>query len=74
MHHVAGHVGAEICRRCFELGWLQRRRDTRALRLTPAGAIGLAQTFGVTVVDEAGPAARPQSLQDRNGIAAGGRK
>src|SRR5262249_33805987 len=45
--HVAGHVGAEICRRCFELGWLQRRRDTRALRLTPAGASGLAETFGV---------------------------
>jgi DNA-binding transcriptional ArsR family regulator len=57
-YHVAGHVGAEICRRCFELGWLQRRRDTRALRLTPAGAIGLAQTFGVTVVDEAGTAGR----------------
>jgi Mn-dependent DtxR family transcriptional regulator len=70
-YHVAGHVGAEICRRCFELGWLQRRRDTRALRLTPAGAIGLAQTFGVTVVDEAGPAARPQSLQDRNVILTG---
>src|SRR5262245_23996144 len=55
-YHVAGHVGAEICRRCLELGWLQRRRDSRALRLTPAGAAGLAETFGVTVVDDAQPA------------------
>jgi DNA-binding transcriptional ArsR family regulator len=53
-YHVAGHVGAEICRRCLELGWVQRRRDSRALRLTPAGAIGLAETFGVTIVEEAG--------------------
>src|ERR1041385_6852382 len=44
---LAGHVGAEICRRCLELGWIQRRRDSRALRLTPAGANGLADTFGV---------------------------
>jgi len=62
-YHLAGHVGAEICRRCLELGWVQRRRDTRALRLTPAGAAGLAETFGVTVVDDnqsarAGPVPR----------------
>src|SRR5690242_6252453 len=50
-YHVAGHVGAEICRRCLELGWIQRRRDSRALRLTPAGANGLADTFGVVLDD-----------------------
>ena len=72
--HIAGHVGAEICRRCFELDWVARRRDTRALRLTPAGVVGLAETFGVTVIDEAGPAARHQSLQDRTLIVAGGRE
>ena len=57
-YHVAGHVGAEICRRCLELGWLQRRRDTRALRLTPAGAAGLADTFGVTLGGGSEPAVR----------------
>jgi DNA-binding transcriptional ArsR family regulator len=51
-HHLAGHVGAEICRRCLELGWFRRERDTRALQLTAAGRKGLAETFGVTL---AGP-------------------
>jgi DNA-binding transcriptional ArsR family regulator len=45
-YHVAGLVGAEICRRCLELGWLTRQRDTRALRLTAAGTAGLHDTFG----------------------------
>ncbi len=53
-YHIAGHVGAEICRRCLELGWVARRRDSRALRLTAAGALGLVETFGVTVVGEPG--------------------
>jgi len=46
-YHVAGHVGAEICRCCLELGWLKRERDTRALRLTPGGRSGLLERFGV---------------------------
>src|SRR5262249_41724719 len=29
-YHLAGLVGAEIWRRCLELGWLRRQRDTRA--------------------------------------------
>jgi DNA-binding transcriptional ArsR family regulator len=66
-YHVAGHVGAEICRRCFELGWVQRQRDGRALRLTPIGAAGLAETFGVTIADPAEPARRASA---QAGIAA----
>jgi Bacterial regulatory protein, arsR family len=46
-HHVAGHVGAEICRCCLQFGWFTRERDSRALRLTPAGAAGLLDRFGV---------------------------
>lgn len=45
--HIAGHVGAEICRRCMELGWLSRRRETRAVKLTEAGRSGLRTTFGI---------------------------
>ena len=45
-YHLAGLVGAEICRRCLELGWVVRRRDTRALRITPAGLAGLSDEFG----------------------------
>src|SRR5215472_4167052 len=55
-YHVAGHVGAEICRRCLAPGWLARERDSRAVRLTPAGAAGLAKTFGVALADAPAPA------------------
>jgi DNA-binding transcriptional ArsR family regulator len=59
-HHVAGFVGAEICRCCLERGWLTRMRDTRALRLTPEGRRGLVETFGVRLIgDERPPVRRP---------------
>jgi DNA-binding transcriptional ArsR family regulator len=51
-YHVAGLVGAAIWRRCLELGWLMRQRDTRALRLTAAGQAGLRDTFGVELAPE----------------------
>jgi DNA-binding transcriptional ArsR family regulator len=46
-YHVAGFVGAEIWRRCLELGWLARRQDTRAVQVTAAGKRGLRDTLGV---------------------------
>jgi DNA-binding transcriptional ArsR family regulator len=48
-YHVAGHVGAEICRCCLQRGWFARQRDSRALRLTPTGAAGLFDAFGVVI-------------------------
>jgi hypothetical protein len=45
-------VGAEIWRRCLDLGWLVRERDSRALRLTAAGKTGLFDTFGVDLSRE----------------------
>jgi DNA-binding transcriptional ArsR family regulator len=53
-YHVAGFVGAEICRCCVERGWLTRMRDTRALRLMPEGRSGLAETFGVQLIGDEG--------------------
>src|SRR5215475_5447957 len=50
--HVAGVVGAEIWRRCLELGWFKRERDSRALRLTTAGRAGLLDTFGIDLVTD----------------------
>jgi DNA-binding transcriptional ArsR family regulator len=46
-YHIAGLVGAAIWHRCLELGWVARGRDSRAVRLTPAGKRGLRETFGV---------------------------
>ncbi|HEV3396812.1 MAG TPA: helix-turn-helix domain-containing protein [Xanthobacteraceae bacterium] len=48
-YHVAGRVGAEMCRRCLDLGWIARERDSRAVRITPAGDAGLRDVFGVSL-------------------------
>lgn len=46
--HVAGALGAALCRRCFELGWVRRRATGRALEITPVGWQGLAERFGIS--------------------------
>jgi DNA-binding transcriptional ArsR family regulator len=51
-YHLAGHVGAEICRQCLELGWLKREHGSRALKLTPAGRTGLAEVFAVELAED----------------------
>ncbi|MGH9694012.1 MAG: ArsR/SmtB family transcription factor, partial [Bryobacteraceae bacterium] len=51
-YHIAGLVGAEICRCCHERGWLIRKRGSRALSITPEGHRGLRATFDVAL-DEA---------------------
>lgn len=45
--HLAGAVGAALAERCFELGWIGRIRDTRAVLVTPEGRRGLSETFGI---------------------------
>lgn len=45
--HLAGRVGAALASRCFELGWIARKRDTRAVAITDEGVRGFADTFGV---------------------------
>jgi DNA-binding transcriptional ArsR family regulator len=47
--HLGGAIGAALAARCFELRWVERRRDTRAVSITPAGLRGLRQTFGLVV-------------------------
>ena len=61
--HVAGHVGAEICRCFMEVGWLKRVRDTRALHLTPSGRTGLLERFGIDLDN-------PESRAATGGMAA----
>ncbi len=47
--HLAGTVGAALARRCFDLGWFERRRDSRALLITSAGRCGLTEVFGLSL-------------------------
>jgi hypothetical protein len=46
--HIGGAVGAALARRCFELKWIERIRDTRALSITPAGHRGLMEFFDLS--------------------------
>ena len=45
--HIGGTLGVAIADRCFELGWIERQRDSRALRITPKGREGFHQHFAV---------------------------
>ncbi|HJU15938.1 MAG TPA: helix-turn-helix transcriptional regulator [Stellaceae bacterium] len=45
--HLAGALGAALAARCFDLGWLRRTRDSRALSITEPGLHGFAEQFGV---------------------------
>ena len=45
--HLGGAVGAALLCRCSALGWIERLRDSRAVRITAAGYRGFSETFGV---------------------------
>ena len=47
--HLAGRVGAALACRCFELGWIARQRDTRAVAITAAGREGFRERFGIAL-------------------------
>lgn len=47
--HIAGTVGAALATRCFDLGWVRRLRQTRALTITPAGQQGFRQALGLSL-------------------------
>jgi DNA-binding transcriptional ArsR family regulator len=46
-HHAAGTLPAAITRRLFELGWLRRAPQGRAVDLTPEGYQGLIQLLRI---------------------------
>jgi DNA-binding transcriptional ArsR family regulator len=51
--HLGGVLGKRLACRCFELGWIERMRDTRAVRITTRGDAGLRETFGVALAPPA---------------------
>jgi DNA-binding transcriptional ArsR family regulator len=46
-YHIGGAVGAALLTRLFEMKWVARMSNTRAVRLTHAGEIGFEKTFGI---------------------------
>jgi DNA-binding transcriptional ArsR family regulator len=52
--HLAGALGAGVAQACLANGWVQRRPSDRALTITPAGARGLRDAFGIEIVRAAG--------------------
>jgi DNA-binding transcriptional ArsR family regulator len=47
--HLGGSIGAALAQRCFDLGWLERMRESRALKITKVGQRGLSETFGLSL-------------------------
>jgi len=45
--HIAGVVGAALTRRCFDLGWTERVKNSGAVTVTAAGKRGFRETFGI---------------------------
>jgi DNA-binding transcriptional ArsR family regulator len=46
--HLAGSIGAALCRHAFESEWVRRRPGTRALDVTERGAAEFRTVFGIT--------------------------
>ena len=49
--HLNGALGAAITSRLLQLGWIERGRSRRSVRVTRAGQDGLAETFGWSEAD-----------------------
>lgn len=57
--HLAGRLGAALCRHCLDQGWVRKVRDARALNVTPKGARAFETIFGVVP----GTGSRPWRLK-----------
>jgi hypothetical protein len=63
--HLAGAVGAGIAASLLEARWIERMRDTRAVRITPKGRLHLRETFGIDLEAEQIPPRRPLSAAEK---------
>ena len=50
--HIAGAVGAALTKRCFDLGWTERMKHSRAVIVTPSGKRGFLENFGIAAPGE----------------------
>jgi DNA-binding transcriptional ArsR family regulator len=54
--HLAGALGAAFAGRCFDLGWIARVRDSRALKISAKGQRGFMEVFEISLSAEQPPA------------------
>jgi DNA-binding transcriptional ArsR family regulator len=47
--HIGGAVGAAFAARCFDLKWIERIRDTRALAITAVGRRGFKEALSLSI-------------------------
>jgi DNA-binding transcriptional ArsR family regulator len=52
--HLAGSLGAALADRLVALGWVVRRRDSRAVAVTAEGVAALEREFGIRELSERG--------------------
>jgi hypothetical protein len=45
--HLAGRLGSVLCSHCLQMGWLLQVPKTRALELTPRGAVAFRDWLGM---------------------------
>lgn len=50
--HIAGQLGAAICRHYLDQGYVRRRNGARAIDITPAGDAALKQMFGISEIGQ----------------------
>lgn len=48
-HRLAGQLGRALRDHVLQAGWIEQRPASRALRITPAGAAGIEESFGLRV-------------------------
>lgn len=48
-HHLAGSLGVSLLRQMVEMGWVERDRGTRAVRLTSVGRRALQEQLGIDI-------------------------
>lgn len=46
-HHLAGLAGAALLKRCYDLGWARREKDSRVVAFTPRGEREFRERFAV---------------------------
>ena len=56
-------MGAAIAARCFDLGWVERVRGSRAVSIISAGHRGLLEDFDLTISDDVGIRGLPWRAQ-----------